>query len=121
MCLVAVVRCLRSMRGKLRPRRWVYKVTSSSTLYDEMRRHMSLCQIETQILERQIRLCKHAKEAKSTALTAKKLTQGDKKLFYSLMMKRRLSECSCEHSDYADVDGVLIMARKFEKRGLKTQ
>ena len=91
-----------------------YKVTASTTHGDS---RFPILTDELHMIENKIKSIASHKSETMTALKLCKepLSSGDKKLFYSFMLKRRLAECSPRPDDYKGVAGVLILKSAYHR------
>lgn len=71
---------------------------------------------EEQLFARQIKACVKAKYAKTGLAERKPLTAEDRKLYFSLMLKKREVNLSSHWKDYTNVSGVLVMNGKYKRQ-----
>lgn len=114
MCIRSCIRCL--FRLRFRAKKWPYRISSSTFLEDLQRVPYSVWS-EEKMLTRQIKRCGKAKMHEEKAATSKrKLSAEDRKLFFSLMLKKREVNPFSHWNEYESVDGVLIMRGKYRRR-----
>ena len=113
----SVIRCL--FRLRLRRTKWPYRISASTFIEDTHRVPCVLC-TEEQLFARQIKACGKAKAAKTGLAERKQLTAQDRKLFFSLMLKKREVNLSSHWNDYTNVSGVLVMNGKYKRQPCAT-
>lgn len=76
---------------------------------------------EEQLFARQIKACGKAKAVETVLAKRKQLTAEDRKLFFSLMLKKRGVNLLSHWNDYTNVNGMLIMNGKYKRQPCATQ
>lgn len=72
---------------------------------------------EEEMLAIQIKRCDQVKVSESAIpISKRKLTAEDRKLFFSLMLKKREVNPFSHWNDYHSVGGVLVMKGKYRRR-----